>query len=204
MAKAKIVFVFGFTALAGCASYSPAEVAKPTDISIKKAMMDVADAIHSVEAAYPPENRVGLIVDEVEIKFNVAAKANNGGTQQLNLATPLNATGGNLSAMVQGQQSSESNRGNIVTVKLKNIATADMTKGAYKNVTLSGAPHVTTRGRIPNSQVGKPERKPDARPTNRENPTVEPHVTTPPTTRRDPCRVYPCTMDNNGNPQLDR
>jgi hypothetical protein len=123
-----------FSGLTSCASYSPRQVAQPTDISLNTATNDVAVALHNLEAAYPPDKRIGLIVDEVPIEFNVTAAASDGGTQQLNLANvPLQGSGGAFGATIQGQQNANSNRGNVITVKFKNIATADMTKGAFRS-----------------------------------------------------------------------
>ncbi|WP_156034944.1 hypothetical protein [Pseudorhizobium marinum] len=156
---------------------------------MNKATSEVAVALHNLEAAYPPNKRIGLIVDEVTIEFNVTAAATDGGIQQLNLANvPLQGPGGTFGASLQGQQTANANRGNIITVKFKNIATADMTKGAFRASGSSGGSSGggtnVTLGQ--NNQLSEPVSKPSQRDTSGPKSTN--------------CGRFNCTLG--GNPEL--
>ncbi|MDW9814292.1 hypothetical protein GOC60_05170 [Sinorhizobium meliloti] len=130
--------------LAGCASFTPSEIAKPSDITLDAALQDVVHSLHRAQEQYPSDRRLGLMVDQVDVNFEVAAKASAGGSRQLNIAqVPIGGPGGTLGFTAQGQESSDANRGNTIKITFRNIATADMTKGYYKLV----APTVTAKPR---------------------------------------------------------
>lgn len=119
--------------LSGCGTYTPRQVAEPSQISIKQGIFEVADALSEVQERVPLQRRSGLLVDEVTVVFNVAANSattNKAGITISNVA--LAGSGGTLGANADTQNVSTGNRGNTVTIKFKNIATADMSKSSFK------------------------------------------------------------------------
>lgn len=114
--------------LAGCGTYTTAEVADPPNISVASAMAQVGDGLSTLNHKLAGQDKYGLLVDEVSVQFNVSAKATSDGKLGVTTANiPL--SGGTISPSASADLTNESNRGNIITIKLKNIATADLTKG---------------------------------------------------------------------------
>jgi len=107
--------------LTGCATYMPSEVADPDTITLRDAMIDVADSIAEVQAHSIGRQKVGMFVDEVEITFNVSTKAV--GNNELKLAAsnmPL-PIGGVLGVNPAATLQNDSQRGNQIKVKFKNV-----------------------------------------------------------------------------------
>ena len=114
----------------GCVSYSPAEVAKPSTITLDAALQDVVSSLHRAQDRYPPKERFGLLADQIEVSFEIAASAQNGGKQTLNIAqVPIGGTAGAGSVGAEGSQTANANRGNTIKIIFKNMYTADMSKG---------------------------------------------------------------------------
>lgn len=114
--------------LVGCGTYTPREVADPSAITLKAALVDVADSLNEMRARTQPRDKFGLIPDEVTVTFNIAAHGTN--TGKLNVtASGVPLSPGTLGASADNTQVAESNRGNQIIVKFKNIATADLSKG---------------------------------------------------------------------------
>jgi hypothetical protein len=163
MRKALAILTLISSALASCASFTPSEIVKPSEISLDGAIQDVSKSLHHAQDQYSSDKRLGLMVDEVQVQFQVAAAASNSGGAQLNVAAiPVSAAGGTIGGSIQGQEGSNANRGNTITVTFKNIASADMTKGYYtlfrpqaqkkkpaKNNTNSGGSNEQTNTGIP-------------------------------------------------------
>lgn len=119
--------------LTGCGTFTPRQVAEPSDISLKKAVFEVADALSEVQGRVPLQRRSGMIADEVTVVFNVAATSTTTNSAGLTISNvPLAGDGGLLGANAQTQNVSLGNRGNTVTIKFKNVATADMSKSKFK------------------------------------------------------------------------
>ena len=128
-----IVFALFAVGLSGCGTYSPRQVAEPTEISLKQAIFEVADSLNEVQERVPLERRSGLIADEVTVVFNVAAQSTSTSKAGLTISNvPLAGVGGTIGANGEFQNVSAGNRGNTVTIKFKNIATADMSKSSFK------------------------------------------------------------------------
>lgn len=116
-------------ALASCGTYTPRQVAEPSSVTVREAVFEVATTLRDVQDLVPPDKRAGLLADEVTVVFNVAATATTTSGADLrisNVALPS----GTLGAGASTENVSEGTRGNQITIKFKNIATADMTKGA--------------------------------------------------------------------------
>ncbi|CDX21358.1 hypothetical protein MPL3356_350075 [Mesorhizobium plurifarium] len=114
--------------IAGCGTYTPREVADPSAITLKAALVDVADSLNEMRARTDSRDKFGLIPDEVTVTFNIAAHGTN--TGKLNVTAsgvPLGPA--TLGASAENTQVADSNRGNQIVIKLKNIATADLSKG---------------------------------------------------------------------------
>lgn len=108
------------------------EVANPTDITLKAAILEVADSIYEAQQHTQGRPKAGLIVDEATVQFNVSAKATAKTTIGGEAAgIPLNPAG-TLKLSVSNEVYSEGNRGNTVTVKFKNLATAAVNKNGLE------------------------------------------------------------------------
>ncbi|MBY3228546.1 hypothetical protein [Rhizobium laguerreae] len=125
-----------FPVIASCvlclsACTTPNEVAKPSEITLEKAIFDVADSLNQLQQRTANRAKIGLIVDEATVTFNVAATANNAGTGSASLnALPLSA-GGTAGLSVSNTLTNNGTRGNTITVTFKNMATADYSKGGF-------------------------------------------------------------------------
>lgn len=116
-------------ALASCGTYTPRQVAEPSSVTVRDAVFEVATTLRDVQNLVPPDQRAGLLADEVTVVFNVAATASTTSGADLrisNVALPS----GTLGAGASTENVSTGSRGNQITIKFRNIATADMTKGA--------------------------------------------------------------------------
>lgn len=124
------VFLCAFAcALASCGTFTPRQVAEPSSVTVRDAVFEVATTLRDVQDLVPPDKRAGLLADEVTVVFNVAATATTTSGADLrisNVALPS----GTLGAGASTENISLGTRGNQITIKFKNIATADMTKGA--------------------------------------------------------------------------
>lgn len=128
-----LAFIVCPIVLSGCGTFTPRQVAEPSEISLKKAVFEVADALNEVQDRVPLQRRSGLLADEVTVVFNVAATSTTTNSAGLTISNvPLAGDGGILGANAQTQNVSLGNRGNTVTIKFKNIATADMSKSRFK------------------------------------------------------------------------
>ncbi|MBB4272801.1 hypothetical protein [Rhizobium mongolense] len=124
-----VLFTAICSIVAGCA-YRPPDVAKPTDITLREAVNDVADTLHQVNGRYKNSEKVGLMVDDVTVKFEIAASAKSTQKGTLNIAdVPL--AQGTIGGELSDENIADGRRGNTITITFKNIATADMTKGIY-------------------------------------------------------------------------
>ncbi|WAC26275.1 hypothetical protein [Ancylobacter sp. SL191] len=92
------------------------------DITLKQAMLDVADSIQAVRERTSDRQKAGLIVDEVTVVFNISSKRTAGGELGIG-ASAIPIAGGGLSANAKSTSGSEDLAGNTITVKLKNIST---------------------------------------------------------------------------------
>lgn len=134
-------------ALASCTT--PGMVAKPSDVTLDTAIIEVADSLKHVQQQTADRKKVGLIVDEAQVQFQIAAKSTNTGSIGGSVtAVPL-GVGGTAGLTVSNQVVNEGSRGNTVTVTFKNIATADYSKGGKemvahcsKNSNVEGCPVV--------------------------------------------------------------
>lgn len=110
--------------LTGCGTYTPREVANPPEVTVVKAFADVGDGLN-VLSAKTKGHKYGLIADEITIDFNISSKATS--DNHLGITSdkiPIGNTVFGLDA--RAAVANESNRGNHITVKLKNIATAEL------------------------------------------------------------------------------
>jgi hypothetical protein len=125
----KMAVVILFSLIAGCSTFAPREIAQPSQVTVKDAVFEVADALRDVQDRVPPEKRAGLIADEVTVVFNIAAGSTVTDKAGLTISNvPL--AGGALGGNIETQNVSNASRGNTITIKFKNIATADIKGGS--------------------------------------------------------------------------
>ncbi|MES0110149.1 hypothetical protein [Mesorhizobium sp. M0013] len=120
--------IFAALPLVGCGTYTPREVADPKAITLNAALIDVADSLNDMRSRTANRDKFGLLVDEVTVTFNVSSKATDTGKLAVSVAN-IPVGGGVLGASGENTLVAEGNRGNQITVKFKNLATADLSKG---------------------------------------------------------------------------
>lgn len=117
--------------LSGCGTYTPREVGEPSNVTLRKAVFEVAETLRDVRDVTPPGKKSGLMADEVTVTFNIAASSTTTNNADLTVSNvPVGK--GPAEASAGTQNVSEGSRGNQITIKFKNVATADMSKGIYK------------------------------------------------------------------------
>ncbi|CAN7485797.1 hypothetical protein [Mesorhizobium sp. LjRoot246] len=119
--------------LTACGTYTPREVADPKAITLNAALIDVADSLNDMRAKAENRGNFGLIVDEVDVTFNVSSKATNTGKLAVSVAN-MPVAGGILGASGENTLVAEGNRGNQIVIKMKNLATADTSKATNKRL----------------------------------------------------------------------
>ncbi|MGA0533561.1 hypothetical protein [Hansschlegelia sp. KR7-227] len=128
---------FGFLllacgSLAGCASFTPAQVADPTGLTIERAMTDVGAGFAGMNAALRRDGhrvKTGLYPCKVVVTLNVTANAERGGGLLLdaNAAAPAVKTETASTATadaklhVEQKNSSTAVRGNTVNIEMYSI-----------------------------------------------------------------------------------
>ncbi|MER8846044.1 hypothetical protein [Mesorhizobium australicum] len=131
--KRAFLFIASALLLSACGTYTPKEVADPQAITLHAAMVDVADSLNDMRDRTAARGKLGMLVDEVQVTFNVSSKATS--TNKLAVsAANIPVAGGILGANADSQLVGEGNRGNQITIKMKNIATADMSKASKEYV----------------------------------------------------------------------
>ncbi|MGO7353896.1 hypothetical protein ACC676_08660 [Rhizobium ruizarguesonis] len=131
------VFLFGFL-LSSCGTFTPREVAEPSNVTLRRAIFDVAETLRDVQDVTPPGKKSGLMADEVTVTFNIAASSTTTNNADLTVSNVPVGTGA-LEASAGTKNVSDASRGNQIVVKFRNIATADMTKGVYSLKQFQGA-----------------------------------------------------------------
>ncbi|RWQ31718.1 MAG: hypothetical protein EOS21_31820 [Mesorhizobium sp.] len=124
------LFVGAFLAVAivGCGTFTPREIAEPSQVTVRDAVFEVADTLRDVQNRVPADKRSGLIADEVTVVFNVAAGSTVTDKAGLTISNvPL--AGGAIGGNAETQNVSNANRGNTITIKFKSVATADIKSG---------------------------------------------------------------------------
>lgn len=103
----------------------PSQVARPSDIKLIDALKETADSLYAMREHTRDQDKVGLLVDEATVTFNVTAKSTNAFTAGADLSgLPAGDALGKL--FVSNTLTNEGFRGNTITVKFKNIATATL------------------------------------------------------------------------------
>jgi hypothetical protein len=145
------------TCLSGCASYSPDQVAKPTDITIQQALTDVIDGIADArDRADKRKILLGVAVCSVVTNFNVTAQATKGGKLVLDgtikAPAPVNA---GLGFTAEQNTNSVGSRGNTVAIVLTSeaclpagVAGTAMAQGIYGGKP-AGEPAASSAPRAP-------------------------------------------------------
>ena len=109
--------------LAGCASFSPNEVANPSQLTIDNAMQSIGEGFIKMQAALSG-NKMGLWPCRVTTTLNVSASADQGG--KLVLDTTIKPPSDVVTAEIKGHAEQANNssgtRGNTISVEMYNVA----------------------------------------------------------------------------------
>lgn len=118
-----------FLALSGCGLFQ--SIAKPSEITLVKAMEDVGAGLRAMHDAQKGMT-TGLLPSSVDVTFNIAASDQKGGNLTIDLSqaatgdiTKNQSLGGGLTSSVV------SSRGNTVTVRFTNLMTIPKDTVAY-------------------------------------------------------------------------
>jgi hypothetical protein len=111
-----------FSLLCGCCSTR--RVADPKDITLKAALVSVAEGLDAMRASATNKAPFGLFPHEVEVTFNISASRENKGELKLDLSAPtaspvVPSAGGSAST------TSTASRGNQITIKFSNVLTVN-------------------------------------------------------------------------------
>lgn len=114
------------TSMSACASFTPKEVAVPTDLTIDKAMESVGLGFNLLRKELAG-NKIGVFACSVDINLNVTANASQGGKLVLDasLRPPLNTNVGTppgVSVQAEQNNTSDATRGNTISIRLVNPA----------------------------------------------------------------------------------
>ncbi|WSG98786.1 hypothetical protein U8P76_30590 (plasmid) [Rhizobium johnstonii] len=114
--------------VSACGTFTPREIAEPSEVTVRDAVFEVADTLREVQNRIPAGNKSGLIADEVTVVFNVAASSDVTNKAGLTISNvPL--AGGAVGGSAETQNITGASRGNTIAIKFKNIATADIKSG---------------------------------------------------------------------------
>jgi bacterioferritin-associated ferredoxin len=114
--------------VSACGAFTPREIAEPSNVTVRDAVFEVADTLRELQNRVPVGSKSGLIADEVTVVFNVAASSDVTNKAGLTISNvPL--AGGSVGGNAEVQSVSSASRGNTITIKFKNIATADIKSG---------------------------------------------------------------------------
>jgi hypothetical protein len=109
--------------LAGCAAFSPNEVADPSHLTIDNAMQSIGEGFIKMQAALSG-NKMGLWPCRVTTTLNVTANADQGG--KLVLDTTIKPPSEVVTAEIKGHaeqtNNSSATRGNTISVEMYNAA----------------------------------------------------------------------------------
>lgn len=108
--------------MSGCCSTK--HVADPKDITLKNALVSVAEGLNAMREAASTNQPFGLFPSDVEVTFNIAAAQDNTGELKLDLAAPA-ASPVTASAGGSATFHSTASRGNQITVKFTNLLIVD-------------------------------------------------------------------------------
>lgn len=100
--------------MVGCASLSPADVAKPSDITLESALKSVGQGLNDMYVAQKGL-KTGLIPTEVTVTFNLSVSASDSKTLALDFTKAASKVG------INSEQAAEADRSNSVIVKFVNI-----------------------------------------------------------------------------------
>tara|TARA_B100000530_G_C15928665_1_gene475973 strand:+ start:1358 stop:1900 length:543 start_codon:yes stop_codon:yes gene_type:complete len=120
----KFFFATTSLALAGCASISPPDLVKPSEVTLEQALASVGAGLYQMKEQQK-DMKTGLIAESVEVTFNLAASAEDSGRLTIDLTKSVAAEELTRGREIGAEQTSSSNssRSNAITIKFKNILT---------------------------------------------------------------------------------
>ena len=159
------LLICGFVALGGC-SQRVYEVAQPSNISLDQAMQDVATSLAHLRDFEKANNiQLGVVIDEVNLNFQVAANAQDSTKLAVAVSSPAHApVVASLNASDETLLAAQ--RGSTIQVKMKSVITAPLNEvGCFyfipnylnsKKDCSSGKPSSSTAPSPPSSQPAQP------------------------------------------------
>lgn len=132
MASDKLIFgsVVSSILLSGCA-YRPTEVADPNAITLRAAVLDIADTLAEAKRRTKNRDQTGLYPTEATVEFNIASKSTEADSLKLDASAPAGFIVP-VSASAQSSLTNEGSRGNKITITFKNIIDSKMSKEEIK------------------------------------------------------------------------
>jgi hypothetical protein len=119
--------LLGSLLLGGCGTYRPVDVAKPSEITVEEGMREVALGIVAMRDTLKEHGaRPGVLVDEATVVFNVSAASSDTSSLKIDVARPAAAGIIGISGSASDTLVASGNRGNTITIKLKNATTASI------------------------------------------------------------------------------
>ena len=95
-------------------------VSKPSDITLAQALTQVRDGIQLLQVRPPGSKPAGLLISEVQVTFNITAKASNSDKICLDLSPPPIAKV-IPKGSIESKSDVSSERGNQITFKFQNL-----------------------------------------------------------------------------------
>lgn len=112
---------------AGC-GFTPREVAEPNSITLRSAVMDVADSLHAVRRKYESQPKIGMYPSEATVTFNISASSSEETGLNVGLTVPEAVSNSPLSITGNEKLTSNATRGNQITIKFLNVGNKPIMK----------------------------------------------------------------------------
>jgi len=122
-----IIFLFPIGLLSSGCAYRPPEVADPHAITLKAAVIDVADSLSAVKQLTRTRQQIGLYPSEATVEFNIASKSTEEDTLKIDASAPSGFLFP-ISGSAASTLTNEGSRGNKITITFKNIMDSKMSK----------------------------------------------------------------------------
>ena len=125
-----LVVLSAWFVLSACA-YRPADVADPNAITLRAAVLDVADTLAEAKRRTKYREQTGLYPTEATVEFNIASKSTEADTLKIDASAPTGFVVP-ISASAQSSLTNEGSRGNTIKITFKNIVDSKMSNAEVK------------------------------------------------------------------------
>lgn len=107
---------------AGCASFSPKQVVEPSTITLENGLKSIGTGLAGMLKA-GDGNKYGLVPAEIEVTFNLAAKADDAANLHIDLSKNIAGASNASTLGASKEEKSSGERGNTITIKFVNLLT---------------------------------------------------------------------------------